>query len=166
MRGDTNERENLDVLMHRRCGSFLTGFSLTGCHSSFNALLVDLTRQLARNTNKGYKARPKTKEEIKQILEDKLSKGYGVMLSNYGHLVRVQSVNSQGIIVDDPYGKLDILEKIDGSADHNKGYRDSQDNIPDDRNKEGDLKGKDNLWSWDDVVDMGISSIEWYYPIE
>ena len=39
------------------------------------------------------------------VRDQYLSKGYGVMLCGFGHVVRIQSVTDTGVVVDDPFGK-------------------------------------------------------------
>ncbi|MCA9561990.1 MAG: SH3 domain-containing protein [Myxococcales bacterium] len=68
-----------------------------------------------------------------------LQSGSAVMMSISGHIVRVQSVGDDGLMVDDPYGKCDLQP---GEGRKWTGY-----------NKKGehDNKGEDVVWPWSQV---------------
>ncbi len=95
----------------------------------------------------------------KQILEDKLNKGYGVCMSVLGHIVRVVDVNDIGIILDDPYGRIQSfkIRKDKGDRGGYEGGQNSRDNLI--------LKGESNLWTWKQLKDDKIifKRYEWYY---
>ena len=97
----------------------------------------------------------KGKEEVKKAL----SEGNGVLISlfNYkGHIVRLQEIREDGIVIDDPYGKLanlavrDIHNKYYGNSEYKNGYKNS-------RNGDvvnGEVKrdrGEDVFLSWNDL---------------
>ncbi|MBB6463455.1 hypothetical protein [Flammeovirga kamogawensis] len=73
--------------------------------------------------------------------------------SGRGHIVRLQEINDEGIIVDDPYG--DVSERLEVRESGKSGYRKQK--VYDTRNihKEGrnyqPKKGEDNLWRWEDL---------------
>lgn len=99
------------------------------------------------------------KDTHKKILEDKLNKGYGVCMSLLGHIVRVVDANEIGIIVDDPYGRIQSFkirkEKGDkGGYNGGKNYADNS-----------ILKGESNLWTWEQLKKDKIifNYYEWYY---
>ncbi|QSW90207.1 hypothetical protein J0383_05155 [Flavobacterium endoglycinae] len=99
------------------------------------------------------------KRKHKKLLEDKLNKGFGVCLSTLGHIVRVVDVTDMGIIVDDPYGRIQSFkirkEKGDkGGYEGGKNYLDNS-----------ILKGESNLWTWKQLENDRIkfNYYEWYY---
>jgi len=105
------------------------------------------------------------KEKIKDILLPRLESGCAIMLSVWpickGHLVRLQNVTDDGLIVDDPYGK--VKGKVDGfdwrEACNSGGY---------DTNSTAfeDNKGNDNLWKWSDIKDVTLKYVEIYCKCE
>ncbi|MGE6355441.1 hypothetical protein ACQKCJ_16355 [Flavobacterium sp. NPDC079362] len=99
------------------------------------------------------------KKTHKKMLEDKLNKGYGVCMSLLGHIVRVVDVNDIGIIVDDPYGKIQsfkIRKEKGNKGGYNGGKNYSNNSI---------LKGESNLWLWEQLKKDKIkfNYYEWYY---
>ena len=99
------------------------------------------------------------KNAHKKLLEDKLNKGYGVCMSLLGHIVRVVDVNDVGIIVDDPYGRIQsfkIRKDKGGKGGYNGGKNYSDNSV---------LKGESNLWTWQQLKDDKIkfNYYEWYY---
>ena len=68
-----------------------------------------------------------------------LAGGHSVMLSITGHIVRVQSVTEQGVVVDDPYGRHTLLAGA-GKKVAQANRKDASGNA-----------GEDNLWTWDQV---------------
>lgn len=109
-----------------------------------------------------------TEDEIRQIVFDKIepyiSKGNSVSLSAFtiastkGHIVRLQSVNNDGIIVDDPFGRVNNFQERENGGSGYKGSRNSKDNI--------DIFGKDNLWRWSDIKICTIKYIVVFYKLE
>jgi len=97
------------------------------------------------------------KEELKKFILSKLQSGCAVMMSVWpvcmGHLVRVQNITNEGIIVDDPYGKVtDFKIRQDcksGGYDLNS-------------KTEENSKGNDNLWRWEDIEDITVKYVEVY----
>jgi hypothetical protein len=71
-----------------------------------------------------------------------LRAGKAIMFSITGHIVRLQNVTEEGLIVDDPYGEVD-LQKGEGRkwTKYN-----SKDGKGDNANA-----GEDNVWAWDKV---------------
>lgn len=69
-----------------------------------------------------------------------LGSGQSVMCSITGHIVRIQDVTAEGLVVDDPYGRR-IL-----SAGGKKAWKLVENNSA----KNADA-GDDNLWTWDQV---------------
>ena len=90
------------------------------------------------------------------IVGDELRKGRGIVVSLFnfkGHIVRLQKIDDDGLIVDDPYGKLtnmairDLLntkygsKKPDGSGGGGNGYV---------KNTSKPYIGEDDRLTWDD----------------
>jgi len=100
------------------------------------------------------------KEELKKFILPKLQSGCAVMLSVWpgckGHLVRVQNITNEGLIVDDPYGKVTDFK----TQDCNSGGYDA--NSKTDENS----KGSDNLWKWSDIKDITVKYVEVYCKCE
>jgi hypothetical protein len=95
------------------------------------------------------------KEKV-SIVGDELRKGRGIVVSLFnfkGHIVRLQKIDDDGLIVDDPYGKLtnmairDLLntkygsKKPDGSGGGGNGYV---------KNTSKPYIGEDDRLTWDD----------------
>jgi hypothetical protein len=72
----------------------------------------------------------------------KLREGNAVMMSVTEHIVRVQAVTEDGLIIDDPYGVINLEAGTDWSYDtDNKNSRE----------EEGGNLGEDSVWKWDAV---------------
>jgi Glycosyl hydrolase family 46/Bacterial SH3 domain len=72
----------------------------------------------------------------------RLQQGDSVMLSITGHIVRLQSVTEDGLVVDDPFGRSILKKgKSRGWAEVNKKGNAGKDNA-----------GEDNVWSWKEVA--------------
>jgi hypothetical protein len=97
------------------------------------------------------------KEELKDYILPKLQSGCSVMLSVWpkckGHLVRVQNITNEGLLVDDPYGKVIDFKTRENC---NRGGYDT--NSKTDENS----KGSDNLWKWEDIKDITVKYVEVY----
>ena len=97
------------------------------------------------------------KEDIKSDLLPKLKEGCAVMISVWpgckGHLVRLQSITGDGLIVDDPYGKVTDFDTREAC---NSGGYDANSKT------EENSKGNDNLWKWDDIKNITIKYAEIY----
>jgi uncharacterized protein YvpB len=97
------------------------------------------------------------KEILKNYVLLKLKSGCSVMMSVWpickGHLVRVINVTDEGIIVDDPYGKVtDFISRENcngGGYDLNSKTSESS-------------KGGHNLWKWVDLNNITVKYIESY----
>lgn len=89
-----------------------------------------------------------------EVVEDKawytknvlsrLRAGQSVMLSMTGHIVRVQGLTEQGLVVDDPYGRSILLPGTDRSWE--KGGNNSRENPQNDG--KGGNRGEDHVWPW------------------
>jgi len=97
------------------------------------------------------------KEKIKDFILLKLQSGCAIMLSVWqickGHLVRLQNITDEGLIVDDPYGK--VIDFMLRENCNNGGYDVNS-------KKEENSKGNDNLWRWSDIKDVTIKYVEVY----
>ncbi len=95
------------------------------------------------------------KSTIENKLLPELEKGNGISLSVFsynsgkGHIVRLQAINTNGLIVDDPYG--DVSQHLGDRENGANGYRKSEeyDNRNSKVSEEG--KGEDNLWKWEQI---------------
>lgn len=98
------------------------------------------------------------KEKIKEILLPKLKLGYSIMLSVWpeckGHLVRLQNITEDGILVDDPYGKVTnfILRQNCQSGGYDSNSKTEENSI-----------GKANLWKWSDIESITVKYAEIYF---
>jgi hypothetical protein len=73
----------------------------------------------------------------------KLREGYAVMMSISGHIVRMQDVTEEGLIIDDPYGVVNLQAGEGWSYDKdNKNAREG----------EGTNRGEDSVWAWSAVT--------------
>jgi hypothetical protein len=74
-----------------------------------------------------------------------------------GHIVRVQSIDENKIVVDDPYDK--VKGKIDGFEHRqncNSGGYDLNEKTSE------STQGKDNEWYWSDIENVTIKYVESY----
>jgi hypothetical protein len=93
-----------------------------------------------------------------------LRKGYGVMLGVANHFVRLQDVNADGLVVDDPYGTVD-LECRDKYNKDCYGYSNSlkvQNSGKANSDSSADI-GQDNTWKWEVVENVKLVNYEYYY---
>lgn len=97
------------------------------------------------------------KERLRNFVLMKLQSGCAIMLSVWpickGHLVRLQNITDEGLIVDDPYGK--VIDFMLRENCNNGGYDVNS-------KKEENSKGNDNLWRWSDIKDVTIKYVETY----
>ena len=92
-----------------------------------------------------------TEQRVAEVLGQGASAVVGIMTSWGGHIVRLQSVTSEGLLVDDPYGR------VARDAAGNWSYGIGNDNSGDLQDAE-ESPGKDNLWSWEQVAGLMSSS--------
>lgn len=86
----------------------------------------------------------------KTVIESKLKKnledGCSVLISAFGHIVRLQAITNDGLVVDDPYGKVVDFSQSGCSAKYKadgKDYRNGKDFT--------DTEGDNNVWKWTDL---------------
>ena len=101
------------------------------------------------------------KEAFIKYCSDKLAEGSAIMISVWpackGHLVRLQAIEENGIVVDDPYGK--VKGKTEGfdwrencnSGGYNKNEKTAESTI-----------GSNVKWEWTDIADVTIKYVEVY----
>lgn len=103
----------------------------------------------------------------KEVLTQ-LQSGNAVIMSINGHIVRIQGMNENGLIVDDPFGKIILREGMseaynyksetfnnDGNGQNNS-YNDNRFKEKH-KSKENDDSnvGEDNIWIWKDLEAHG-----------
>ncbi len=88
-----------------------------------------------------------TKKWYQDNVLSQLRGGAAIMMSIQGHIVRMQDVTDAGLVIDDPYGKVDLKARQDkgyegGWKEYNKrpGGGGPKENA-----------GEDNVWPWDHV---------------
>ena len=91
------------------------------------------------------------KEEITNLLKPYLAKGDAVILSAFGHIVRLQAITDKGLIIDDPYGKVVDFSKGGATAKYKKGKDDYRND-----KKSNDNKGDNSLWKWEDLEENRV----------
>ena len=91
------------------------------------------------------------KEEITNLLKPYLAKGDAVILSAFGHIVRLQAITDKGFIIDDPYGKVVDFSKGGATAKYKKGKDDYRND-----KKSNDNKGDNSLWKWEDLEENRV----------
>ena len=91
------------------------------------------------------------KTEITNIIEPYIKDGCSVLISAFGHIVRLQGITKDGLIVDDPYGKVVDFSQSGCSAKYkNDGqdYRNGKDFT--------DKEGNNNIWKWTDLSSNNV----------
>ena len=101
------------------------------------------------------------KNILKKNLLPEIENGHGVVISIFsvasgkGHIVRLQSVESTGLIVDDPFGKLnDFKQREQGGS----GYTGTANT----RSVDSHM-GEDNLWTWANIEKTQIKYADVFY---
>ena len=87
------------------------------------------------------------KAVIESRLKTNLENGCSVVISAFGHIVRLQSITKDGLIIDDPYGKVVDFSKSGVTPKYKKDgkdYRNGKDFT--------DKEGNDNVWKWTDLT--------------
>ncbi|MBW4438002.1 MAG: peptidoglycan-binding protein [Pleurocapsa minor GSE-CHR-MK-17-07R] len=79
----------------------------------------------------------------------KLRDGFAVMMSISGHIVRMQDVTENGLVIDDPFGVVNLQAGEGWSYDSdNKNAKEG----------EGTNKGEDSVWAWSAV---SVHNMRW-----
>lgn len=99
-----------------------------------------------------------TKEYALENIQPRLKKGHAVILSVFkpdkGHIVRLQEITDEGIIVDDPFGKVNLAKREAGGSGFGKTSNPKS-------GEEGQLLGEDNLWTWKELANVTMK----YYVV-
>jgi hypothetical protein len=88
-------------------------------------------------------------EVLKAKLKPEIEKGRGVVISIFssesgkGHIVRLQSVSEDGLVVDDPFGKLNNFKQRESGGFGYSGTANTR--------STDSRKGEDNLWAWKSI---------------
>ena len=69
-----------------------------------------------------------------------------MLISAFGHIVRLQAITKDGLVVDDPYGKVVNFSQSGVTPKYKKDGKDYR-NDKDFTDKEGE----DNVWKWTDL---------------
>lgn len=100
----------------------------------------DVAQEMGAKVDQLVKEATCDKDWFVENVLPRLDVGQGIILSIHGHVVRLQDMNKEGLIIDDPYGKLNVAR---GSFDQSNGQGEVDPQI--------DNAGEDNIWKWDDV---------------
>ncbi|MBP5526805.1 MAG: hypothetical protein J6Y11_14585 [Paludibacteraceae bacterium] len=158
-------------LQHKQCGlkklcifgflgKSINQLSKNGVH--YNSIMHNTKEELTaeeKETKKNNRI-----NSLKEEINGQLKKGHSVLMSLFpadkGHIVRVVSVSDEGIVFDDPYGKLPPAGFI-ARQNNQTGY----DRVKD-RNNPGvespKNRGKHVLYTWTDLTNCNI---KYYYVI-
>lgn len=91
----------------------------------------------------------KNKAWWESTVGSKIQSGYGMMMSIKGHIVRLQDVTKDGLVVDDPYGRLNLQKRLDNNK---KGGYEKYNKSEWKWSSEGaENEGEDNIWPWSTV---------------
>jgi hypothetical protein len=86
------------------------------------------------------------KIDIENKLKPSLENGCSVLISAFGHIVRLKDITDEGLIVDDPYGKVVDFSQSGSTAKYKKDgkdYRNGKDF--------SEEEGKNNVWKWTEL---------------
>lgn len=98
------------------------------------------------------------REYYEKNLLPAIQAGSGVMISFAGHVVRLENITEQGFIIDDPYGKSDIVERNKNGKGGWDGYNSKRDS------GSTSVVGEDNLWTWDAIEQVSFKGIIVIHP--
>jgi hypothetical protein len=88
----------------------------------------------------------KNKKWWKSNVGTRIESGYGIMMSIKGHIVRLQNVTDNGLVVDDPYGRLNLQKRFENGK---KGGYEKYNKSEWGWTSEGATnEGEDNVWPW------------------
>lgn len=88
-----------------------------------------------------------SKQRWIRILEPELTAGRGVIMSVWGHIVRVEGWDKTGLLVDDPYGNITLRNGYDSGL-----YSWAAIN----RRDSSKVPGKNQVWPWEEVTKHGM----------
>lgn len=101
------------------------------------------------------------KNKLTTNLKPEIEAGNGVVISVFsvksgkGHIVRLQQVVDEGLLVDDPFGKVNNFKQRESGG---SGYTGTANK----RDSESGL-GEDNLWKWADISETVIKYADVFY---
>ncbi|GGR92819.1 hypothetical protein [Deinococcus sedimenti] len=85
----------------------------------------------------------RTRSFWESTVQPHLAAGEAIMMSINGHIVRLQGMNEDGLVVDDPYGKSQLLKNVDLPASKKAGkYQ-----------HDGKISGNNTVWSWSSLLE-------------
>jgi hypothetical protein len=91
------------------------------------------------------------KQIIIDLLQPHINLGRSISLSVFpackGHIVRIQNIVPEGLIIDDPFGLVNNFKQRNECGSGYIGTSNAQ------NEKNGSIKGKNNLWTWNDIND-------------
>ncbi|MCP4438790.1 MAG: peptidoglycan-binding protein [Aureispira sp.] len=100
----------------------------------------DVAQEMGAKVDQLIKDKVCDKDWFVENVLPRLDVGQGIILSIHGHVVRLQDMNKEGLIIDDPYGKLNVAR---GGFEENNGQGEID--------EQADNVGEDNIWKWADV---------------
>ncbi len=95
---------------------------------------------IARGANANY-----NRQWWEANVGEAMRSGKSVMFSNRGHILRMQSMDENGIYVDDPYGRINVEETVN----HDDQKRQWEEFNQRDGNNGDPKAGEDCLWEWE-----------------
>jgi len=116
-----------------------------------------LAKELGASNTKRFYPEKQNKDYYLTNLLPAIQSGAGIMLSFKGHIVRLENITDEGFIIDDPYGKSDIVTR-------NKNGKGGWDGYNGKRGGPSKDVGEDNLWTWDAVEQVNIRGAIVIYP--
>jgi uncharacterized Zn-binding protein involved in type VI secretion len=101
------------------------------------------------------------KKILRKNLKPEIENGHGVVISIFsvksgkGHIVRLQSIEDDGLVVDDPFGKLNDFKQREQGGSGYTGTANSR--------NAGSNMGEDNLWNWASIEMTQIKYADIFY---
>lgn len=87
-------------------------------------------------------------------IRDEIRNGLGVIMSVFGHIVRIQSISEDGITVDDPYGSVTYWSASGATPKYKNSTEDHRNSKT---STSEDQEGNNCLWLWSDLSNNSIS---------
>ncbi|MBP1678058.1 MAG: hypothetical protein H6Q20_2617, partial [Bacteroidetes bacterium] len=99
------------------------------------------------------------KNKIVNAIMKFLEQGASISLSAFpkckGHIVRVQGIADEGLIIDDPFGSVNNFQQRNDCGSGYSGTTNDRDNDP--------IYGNNNLWKWEDIKKTIIKYVVVFY---
>src|SRR5262249_23312044 len=109
---------------------------------------------------------PISRAEWEKIRDNDLAAGKGVIISLRGHVIRLQGMDENGLIVDDPYGASTLAAdrrrdrtNSDGSVEKDSKYNWESGGINSEDDGAGSNKGEDLGYPWKDVETYSFGAV-------